>query len=89
MILLIELSLGEAEYPLGLTPLEGAVTGRVMSLNVQESQHLGNKCNLCLESLSSEEADISPQIRGFKKQIRTTMLHRVLIILATENLTIK
>lgn len=42
MVLLIELSLGQAEYPFGLTPMEGAVTGRVMSLNVQEFQHLGN-----------------------------------------------
>lgn len=75
MVLLIELSLGEAEYPFGLTPTEGAVTGRVMSLNVQKFQHLGNKCNLFLESLSSEEADIFPQIRSFKKQIGTSMLH--------------
>lgn len=69
MALLIELSLGEAEYPLGLTPLEGAVIGRVMALNVQEFQHLGNKCNLFLESLSSEEADISPRLEVLRSKL--------------------
>lgn len=45
MVLLIEISQGEMEYSFGLTPLEGALTGRVMFLNVQKFQHLGVKCN--------------------------------------------
>lgn len=68
MVLLIELSLGEVDYPFGLTPMKGAVTGRVMSLNVQEFQHLGNKCNLFLESLSSEET-FSPRLEVLRSKL--------------------